>query len=510
MSITNDVTQLLQTAKKINRTQIAIISSKDEYYAIEICQKSAISSNSPLFYYSSISCKKYVGKSNDEIWENIDTPTDLSKVFGHAQDNCLGGIAIFSEDFWFPHLQDITGNFQMRASLNQIIQHSNKGSLLVFLITPKDEENIPELLRELTFLEIKYPNLNELGDLLRVDIAANIQRWGYHPPVEEIHTLAAKFGKVLLGLTRTTARKRVYDEIAVLYPNVEEMASKLKRSRDKCLQANHSLQVIDVSNTPNLFNNNKLIGQERVWKSLDSFINQACNPSITLLMGLWSSDLMDSAVSLGIATAKATNTTPVKLVLSDMLGNNFSKTRLRETLEILEAMTPVLIIEGFELLMTECTDSSLIYIKKALFSWLSQHKNSFPVIIVAKPIKDTNRIDSSIFTEDWCNKTFFIDSPNLTSRILILQSELNGKVSNPVAAAQQIAELTGKFSTKALQMVIEEAALQAKITQKSFTLDLLQQTIESKRPSIIVLYNEFQALRQWGHRYLEQAGSVDF
>jgi hypothetical protein len=470
-------------------------------------RETATTCNTSLYHFTLASRRRY--NPPQLKWETVGGgSSDAAELLRHAQELRGGGVVVLEDCATF--LRDEGGDQRVRMTLAQMlsVETVNEGLVLVCIEPPEAERHLPSILADqFVRLDVPYPRAEELESIAREEIALATHRARVSPSAERIRGEAGQLASGLVGLTRSAARDALRDALAPDPRDLESAFARLQQRKSTQLRRELAMNVLNTADVEEPIGLDYLVEHLMVTRDNMRLSGPGRARGILLIGPPGTGKTM-----LARAIGRLIELPVVEFRLSALMNSLLGETerRFAQAFATLEAMSPnVVFIDEIEKAFGDSSErdgGTMMRCTGALLSWLSD--NPYPNFIVAtsNSLRRMGEIGLTMTRSERFDASFFVDVPGCVSRRCMLERWLTGKVENHLSVAQELAELTEKFSGADLRSIVKQAIARAEYAQAPLTAELLKAEAERKRMRAIALYDEFQDLRRWGRMYCDPAG----
>lgn len=503
----DDLARVTQASRSARAVRACLLTTRDRDYALSMVRETITTCNTPLYHFTLAGRRRY--NPPQFKWETIGGgSSDAAELLRHTQELRGGGVVVLEDCAAF--LRDEGGDQRVRMTLAQLlsVETVSEGLVLVFVEPPEAERHLPSILADqFVRLDVPYPRAEELESITREEIALAIHRARVPMTIEQVRSEAGQLASGLVGLTRSAARDALRDALAPDPRDLERAFARLQQRKATQLRRELAMNVLDTAEVEEPIGLDYLVEHLRVTRDKMRVSGPGRARGILLIGPPGTGKTM-----LARAIGRLVELPVVEFRLSALMNSLLGETerRFAQAFATLEAMSPnVVFIDEIEKAFGDSSErdgGTMMRCTGALLSWLSD--NPYPNFIVAtsNSLRRMGEIGLTMTRSERFDASFFVDVPGCASRRCMLERWLTGKMENYLSVAQELAELTEKFSGADLRSVVKQAIARAEYAQTSLTGELLKAEAERKRMRAIALYDEFQGLRRWGQMYCDPAG----
>lgn len=511
-SLAHELKRLIQSSKTAHNVRACLLSTRDRDFGLALVKMAASDADCDLHHFTAAGKRHYL---RDEIrWETLDaTPAEPFALLQQAASLKEGGLVVFED--CVPFMKDENGDQRLRMLLAQLLSTENrahpKGLTLIFLEAPHGDSHLPAILSEQFIrIDIPYPHLEELEDIAREELSVLSHALELGLDLPRIKQEADRLKLGLAGLTRAAARDALRDIITETRHDFKTAAQRLQERKAAQLKRELSMNVLVTENLEKPIGLDYLMEYIAINKDRMNVYGGERAKGI-LLVGPPGSGKTMLARSIG----KAVNLPVVEFRISALMNSLLGETeqRFARAFAALEAMAPnVVFIDEIEKAFGDSSErdgGTMMRCTGALLSWLSD--NPYPNFIVAtsNSLTRMGEIGLTMTRSERFDGCFFVDVPGRASRKAMLCRWLESAADNASAMAEELADLTAKFSGADLRALVKQACARAAFKGEPVTRELLTQEVARKQQRVAALYTEFEGLRHWGRLYCDPAGPTD-
>lgn len=501
----DDLARVTQASQSGRAVRACLLTTRDRDYALSMVRETTY--NTPLYHFTLAGRRRY--NPPQLKWETVGGgSSDMAELLRNAQELRGGGVVVLEDCTTF--LRDEGGDQRVRMTLAQMlsVETVSEGLVLVFIEPPEAERHLPSILADqFVRLDVPYPRAEELDSIAREEVALAIHRVRVPMTVEQIRSEAGQLASGLVGLTRSAARDALRDALAPDPRDFESAFARLQQRKATQLRRELAMNVLNTTEVEEPIGLDYLVEHLRVTRDKMRVSGPGRARGILLIGPPGTGKTM-----LARAIGRLVELPVVEFRLSALMNSLLGETerRFAQAFATLEAMSPnVVFIDEIEKAFGDSSErdgGTMMRCTGALLSWLSD--NPYPNFIVAtsNSLRRMGEIGLTMTRSERFDASFFVDVPGCASRRCMLERWLTGKMENHLGIAQELAELSEKFSGADLRSVVKQAIARAEYVQEPLTVGLLKAEAERKRMRAIALYDEFQDLRRWGQMYCDPAG----
>ena len=354
-------------------------------------------------------------------------------------------------------------------------------------------------------LKVPFPRAEELELIAREVMVTSAHHNGIKPDPEEIKAEASRLATCVVGLPCSAARDAFRDAM-VSYPGDYEGAYNwLQSHKASRLRDELAMNVLDTSD------GEEPIGMDYVFEWIDIRKDKMriYGPGRTKGL-LFFGPPGTGKTLLARHIGKIAGLPVVEFRISALMRSRLGATErlFDRAFSALGAMSPnIVFIDEIEKAFgasSEQDGGTMMRCTGNLLSWLSDNPNPNVIVATANNPSRMGEIGLTMTRSERFDAIFFIDVPNLDSR----REMLNRWVGDEEMASE-IAGMTEKFSGADLRSLVKQAQARAEHSGEELTIDMLKSEVDSKRHSVIAIYDQFQELRRFGRTYCLAAGPTD-
>lgn len=506
----DDLTRVIYASQHTHMVRACFLMTRDRDYALSMLKEITVTCQRPLYHFTLTSRRRY--QPAHVQWEVVggDT-TDTISLLRQAHELRGGGVVILEDcTAW---LRDDGGDPRLRIALAQMLsaETTSDGLVLIFVEPPEAERYLPAILADqFVRLDVPYPRAEELAMIARAELALAMQRMEQPMDVAHIRGAAGQLASGLVGLTRSAARDALRDALAPDPHDFPGALTRLQQRKATQLRRALAMNVLEMTDVEEPIGLDYLVD----YLQLTRHKMQLSGPERArgvLLIGPPGTGKTMLARAIGKLVGLPVVEFRLAALMNSLLGE--TERRFAQAFTTLEAMSPnVVFIDEIEKAFGDSSErdgGTMMRCTGALLSWLSD--NPYPNFIVAtsNSLRRMGDIGLTMTRSERFDTSFFVDVPNCAARRCMVERWLAGVMEDGGKAAQELAELTDKFSGADVRSVIKQAMARAAYASTPLTIALLKAEVERKRLRAIALYDEFQDLRRWGRLYCDPAGPVE-
>ncbi len=500
----DDLSRVIEASRVAQNARACLLTTRDREHALTLIKEAVVPGGNPLFHFTVAARRRY--QPDKLVWEAMGQGNaDPSALLACVSETKGGGIFVLED--CMPLLRDDGGDRNARMKLADMLcpDEVKEGLVMVFVEPPEAENHLPGMLADqIVRLDVPYPRAQELEVMAREEIAAVVHRVKVMMPVEKIKTSASMLAEGLVSYTRSAARDALRDALSKSPTDLEAAVSHLTQRKASKLSRELSMNVLNIEDTEDPIGLGDLVEYLEVHKDRMRTIGKNRARGILLIGPPGTGKTM-----LAKAVGKLVGLPVIEFRISSLMNSLLGATerRFAQAFATLEAMAPnVVFIDEIEKAFGDSSEQdggTMMRCTGALLSWLSD--NPYPNFIVAtcNSLKRMGEIGLTMTRSGRFDAAYFVDVPNASARIQMLERWLEGRITDPKAAACTLAADTEKFSGADLHSLVKQAAAKAEHAGHSLTLDDLRAEAGRKRTRVLSLYDEFAELRRWGRIYCE-------
>lgn len=508
-TLADDLTRVIQSSKLSGSVRACLLMTRDRGHALSVLKATVSDCDTPLSHYTVAGRRRY--NAAQLQWEIVGGEMDPLGLLRAARELRGGGVVVFEDLISF--LRDQQGDPRLRIELFQMLsaETASDGLVLVFVESPEAESRLPAILADqFVRLDVPYPRAEELESISREEIARALHRARAPMEVERIRREADRLASGVVGLTRSAARDALRDALAPDPTDFAEASERLQRRKATQLSRELAMNVLDTTEVEEPIGLDYLVDYLRTARDRMRVAGPDRARGV-LLIGPPGTGKTMLARAIGKLVALPVVEFRISSLMNSLLGE--TERRFAQAFATLEAMAPnVVFIDEIEKAFGDSSErdgGTMMRCTGSLLSWLSD--NPYPNFIVAtsNSLKRMGEIGLTMTRSERFDSAFFVDVPGFSSRCLMLERWLAGKMEDPTGTARAMAELTEKFSGADLRSLVKQAIARAEYARQPLTIEGLRAEVERKRLRAISLYDEFQELRRWGKMFCDPAGPVE-
>lgn len=509
-ALVDSLTRIVRASEAARAVRAVLLTTRDRDYAMSVTRDAAAACARPLYHFTVAGRSRF--NQGRLAWDVVSTEvTDPPALLRHAQELRGGGIVVLED--CASGLDDRQGNQRMRMTLAQMLSapQVTDGLTLVLLEAPESESRLPSMLSDrIVRLEVPYPRASELSAIARQELAVALHQADLSIDAALVRTEGERLAEGLVGLTASAARDFVRDALAADPSDLRGAAQHLQARKSVQLSRDLAMNVLDADTAETPIGLDYLVEFLHVQQPHLRRTGPGRARGV-LLIGPPGTGKTMLARAIGRIVGLPVVEFRIAALMNSYLGE--TERRFSQAFATLEAMAPnVIFIDEIEKAFGdggERDGGTMMRCTGALLSWLSD--NPYPNFIVAtsNSLRRMGEIGLTMTRSERFDAAFFVDVPGRDARQRMLARWLAGRVADPVAVAQALAEQTEKFSGADLRSLVKQAEATAAHRGCPLNLALLGEQANRKRLRAIALYDEFQDLRRWGHMFCDPAGPPD-
>jgi hypothetical protein len=506
-----DLTRLIKASQLAQNVRAALLTTRDRDQALNMVKSVINEIDAPLYHFGVSQQRAY--RPASLTWEPMPgrAATDPPELLRRTRE-ITNGVVIFDDCLRL--LRDDGGDPVMRMTLMQMLSCETRtegGLTLIFLEAPEAERYLPSVLcDQFVRLEVTYPRAPELEGIAREEIALAAHRARKPLDVQRIRSAGIRLGSELVGLTRSAARDALRDALAPDPLAFDAAAARLQYRKALQLSRKLAMNVLDTRDAEEPIGLDYLMEYLEIAREQIRVVGPGRARGV-LLIGPAGTGKTMLAKAVGRLVGLPVVEVRVAALMNSLLGA--TEGLFAQLFDTLQAMSPnVAFFDEFEKIFSDSSErdgGTMMRCTGSMLSWLSDNPDPNFIVATSNSLTRMGEIGLTIARSGRFDRLFFVDVPNRRSRQLMLERWLKAKTDNPTQAAQEIAEMTEKFSGADLSDIVKQAAARAAYNHQPLTIQLLKAEAERKRMRAMGLYNEFQPLREWGCIHCDPAGPTD-
>ncbi|MBI5185173.1 MAG: ATP-binding protein [Nitrospinae bacterium] len=512
-TIKNKIARLVKSAQTYNNIRVALMTTRDRSYSINLIRELAGEMKQALHYYSPTYSGQYDFERN-AFKPNAMTgsprfiePGSIVNQIEKLKEQSV----VIVEDFIRNAGENNNtppnpGEMVARNLLVRLMAVKSPGITLILVESPGAEVHLPcTVASEIIRIPIPMPKYNELEECMRSEVAAIAYKNVKKINAEQIKTWASKFARELCGLTLTAGRNEARD---ALIDNVDlEAALKLMGQRKKDLLSRELAMTILESAREEV-----PIGLNNLFNYLKIHQHRICVPGKDRAKGILLIGPPGTGKSmLAKAIGNWLNFPVIEFRISSLMNSYLGETerRFESAFAVFEAMAPVVIfIDEFEKVFSsnssggERDGGTMMRVMGRLLSWLNDSNSPNFIVATANNIERMGEIGSTITRKGRFDKSFFVDVPDLEAREKIFEKLLPEGLKKH---KNELAKLTEKFTGADIEALIREAKAYSQAVKQDLEINYLIQEIRKNVSRVNLIHGQFEELRHWAVLHCEPA-----
>ncbi|MDP3938247.1 MAG: ATP-binding protein [Deltaproteobacteria bacterium] len=509
-AFSDDLRRVILASRNAHAVRACLLTTRDRDHAFTWLKQVVSDADWPLYGFTVAARRRY---NFDKLkWEAVGgESSDTLGLLRHAQELRNGAVVVLEDCAAF--LRDEGGDQRVRMSLAEMLSSETitEGLVLVFLEPPEAAGRLPAILADqFVRLEVPYPRASELEAIARAELSIAAHHARVPMDVESIREKAEYLARELAGLTRTAARDALRDALAPNPSDLDAAFARLQRRKALTLRESLGMNVLDTLDVE------EPIGLDYLFEYIEVIQPKLLVTGEERAKGIWligppGTGKTMIARSIGRHVKLPVVEFRVSSLMNSLLGE--TENRFRRAFATLEAMSPnVALMDEIEKAFGDSSErdgGTMMRATGALLSWLSDNPHPNFIVATSNSLRRMGEIGQTMTRSERFDAFFFVDVPCLDSRRRMLERWLADRMPNCDAAADELAQLTEKFSGADLRSLVKRAVRCAEHDDVVLTLDMVKTQVERKRMRALALYDEFQELRRWGMKHCEPAGLTD-
>ena len=506
----DDLRRVIQASRLARVARACLLTTRDRDHGLNMLKQVTMDCDQPLYLFTVAGRRRY--NPAQLKWNAVGTETsDTLGLLRHAQELRGGGVVVLEDCAAL--LRDEGGDQRVRMTLAEMLstETANDGLVLVFLEPPEAAGRLPSILADqFVRLEVPYPRAQELDAIARDEIAVASHRARADMDVHRIRREGERLATGLVGLTRSAARDALRDALAPDPGDLDAAFARLQRRKALALRREVAMNVLDTEDVEEPIGLEHLVEYLTVTRDKLRVTGPGRARGV-LLIGPPGTGKTMLARSIGHLVELPVVEFRISSLMSSLLGE--TERRFSQAFATLEAMSPnVVFIDEIEKAFGDSSErdgGTMMRCTGALLSWLSD--NPYPNFIVAtsNSLRRMGEIGQTMTRSERFDACFFVDVPSLESRRRMLARWLEATMADSETAAEELAQVTEKFSGADLRSIVKQGISRAEHQRTALSIDVLKAQAERKRMRALALYDEFQELRRWGMQHCDPAGPTD-
>ena len=389
--------------------------------------------------------------------------------------------------------------------LRDLLPHLASARKTLLLVSPVDTLPV-ELLKCTTVVELPLPGAEEMRDLLREAITAQIgsqegiertQNMEIDPHLEE------RLIQGVVGLTAAEARNAFVKVLQGVDEISEELLPRLVAEKRHLVQGSNLLEFFELSegigDIGGLDGLKEWIQERATAFSPDAEGRGISNPRGVLLTGVQGCGKSLSARAI----ARILGFPLVRMDIGSLLESTRggSEQNLRDVLKLMETIAPaVLWLEEIDKAFggydaDTSGDATMSRLVGRFLTWLQEHRE--PVFVVATA-NNVSALPPEMLRRGRFDELFFVDLPNYDERSEIFRIHLSKRGWKPEKFdLGELAEKTDGYSGAEIEQIVNSAIIESFAHDQILTQDILLETAERTVPLSVTMEDEIFQLREW-------------
>ena len=493
----------IESSRVFHSVRVAILVTQDRLFAIQMLTQVITESDQTLYHFGLSKRLRYNEKKLDWEVTGGESPDPIA-LLRHASE--VNGGVVFLEDC-VSLLSDEGGDLRMRMILVQLLSEERKeGLVLIFLEGPSAENRLPSISADQFIkLRVPFPRAEELELIAREVMVTSAHHNGVKPEPEIIKGEASRLATCVVGLPCSAARDALRDAM-VSYPEDYDGAYNwLQSHKTSRLRDELAMNVLDTTDGEVPIGAEYVFDWIEMWKDKMRLYGPGRAKGL-LFFGPPGTGKTILARHIGRIAGLPVVEFRISALMRSWLGE--TERLFDRAFSALEAMAPnIVFIDEIEKAFgasSEQDGGTMMRCTGNLLSWLSDNPNPNVIVATANNPSRMGEIGLTMTRSERFDAIFFIDVPNLESRQKMLERWIGNE-----DMASEIAATTEKFSGADLRSLVKQAKARAEHSDEELTIEMLKSEVESKRNSVIAIYDQFQDLRRFGRMHCLPAGPTD-
>ncbi len=484
----NDLTILINSGYPI-----IIIETHEEERVLNLLTKIATSSNRPLVAWDHLEGTKRIDLTHEVVDEDAQNSYDPLEVLTKIK-SCERS-SIFALCDFHPHFEDAP---KVVRQLKEIAQSYNKLKHTLIFISHAIALP-PEVKRFSAKFQLALPDAEKIEALVR----AEANRWSENNQGKKVKTDSETLKKLVTNLQGMT-----YSDAQTLIRNVindgaitEEELPALNKAKFELLDMQG---VLSFEYETSKFNEVGGLSNLKQWLKKRETVFLDKNIPLDPPKGLMLVGVQGGGKSLAAKSVAGMWGIPLLRLDFGTLYNKYhgeTEKNLREALKMAELMSPcVLWLDEIEkgISSGDHDGGTSQRVLATLLTWMAEKVQQIFIVATAN---DISKLPPEIIRKGRLDEIFFVDLPDLDSRIEIFSIHLKKREQNiENINLKKLAEASDGFTGSEIEQAVVSTLYHCYAEEQSMSTKSILQALEETRPLSVIMAEKIQGLREWAEQ----------